>query len=64
MNFCKDHNNVANSRHSILCDELDLPKCQIASSGMCSEEMVQRLVNVSKNVDRSINNLNSLASYV
>lgn len=57
-------NNIENSRYSILSDECDLVKRQIASCGVCSGQMVQRLANEPKGVDALIDGLNCDAAHV
>lgn len=51
-------NNVTDSRYLLLSNECNLLKGQIASGGVCSGVMEQRLENASKEVDVSINDFN------
>lgn len=56
-------NNVADLRYAMLRNECELLRREIVSCGVCSGEMVRRLVNASKDVDASIDDLNRLASH-
>lgn len=63
LNFSKRCNDVGYARYSILSDERDLLKCQMASGGVCIEVMIQQLAKGSKNVDASINDLSRQATH-
>lgn len=63
LNFSKPQNNVGDLRYLLQVDECDLLNPQIASSGVCSAEVVQRHAKATKAVDASIDHLNCHAVY-
>lgn len=64
LDFSKRYNNDADLRYAMLTEERDFLKRQIATGGVCSGDYVQRLANVSMDVDGSIYDLNLHAAHV
>lgn len=56
--FSKHHSNVAGLWYPMLSDACDSLNCQFASDGVCSEEIIRWLTNLSKGVDAFIDHLN------
>lgn len=63
LNFLERPNNVADLRCSMLTDECDSLKRQIAGGGVYSGGIVQQLENESKDVDALKNNLSLIAAH-
>lgn len=63
LDFFERRNIVADSLYSMLSDERDLLKHQIASYEVCSGVMVQRLASLSMDVDALIDDLISHVVY-